>query len=191
MECLIFAVKGDGWKSRLSGSLAKRNFPAANFIEIWVNANGGVDMDAASIPQHNGDAWVFAHGIHWSTTSSGVVNKQFGIFGTPILNNQGTLFSDTAFAAFINAVGVKRLFVFACYQGEYVQSMAIDIKSLEHVEGLLGPAQMMMAPTYIESYFKDPTKKQLDVAADAGVLREEAAPMIANYAAALASVRGD
>ncbi len=188
MPCLILCAKGDAWKASIRSSLPS-DFPSAHILEFDCDDHGNLSV-YGQVPQHDGDVWLFAHGSKRYDDASTVRNKAFVIFGTFDSKTKiGNVINNTQLATYLNHAGARRLFLFACYQGALLQDYILKIPSLNHCEGFLGPMNRSGAGQYMKTYFQTPEKaKHLDVAADAGAVREACAGSIASYAAAVASM---
>jgi len=198
-ECLILHAKEDSWIPSLG---LPKDFPQANKIAFWVNEEGRCFVTPKAVPtDHNGDLWLFAHGgnnggtKYEDLTGDGEVMKvhhTVQIFGHTFVrdgNTYGKTVNSNTLFKYLNAAGVMRLFIFACYQGDNLSSYAKGIRSLNRCEGLSGPANRSAASAFLKEYFRDRNQaKYLDVRLDTGAIRARYEGMIASYAAALASL---
>ncbi|XZN90682.1 MAG: hypothetical protein ACM65M_24165 [Microcoleus sp.] len=150
-NCLLIEVKGESYFPSLKNSI--QNIPEFNKLSINQDKGSIVLKDQKSClvtktPQYNGDVWLFGHG--YSKLSS----SEFSIFATfDSQKNQGDLFDITQLLElFSSVIQPKRLFLFACYQGKYLDRYAKDIPSLEEAYGFTTAANRSAAPSFVESY---------------------------------------
>ena len=115
---------------------------------------------------HNRDVWLFAHGM--SAPRAQDEMDRFGIFETFDNNShEGNLFFTPYLMDFLGNLKVRRLFLFACHQGKYLESwyhmpMHDDVRPVRFVTGFDSSANRSSAPTALTSYFANPQNFKLD-----------------------------
>lgn len=191
MPCLLLMSKNDAWKSSLRSSI-KNRIPEANQIEFDCTLTNSTPLfNPSTVPiDHNGDAWIFAHGTGAFKEKKDVVDKNYKIFGKyNVAKQEYNIVNSARFSAFLHAAGIRRLFVFACYQGNFLSSFILTVPSLERVEGILTAAPRAAAGTTLGAYLDNMEReKYLEVVQLGAIVRERNAVQIASYAAAIASV---
>ncbi len=163
---IILSVKNYSAYNHIRNSVIKYKLPSHNYYELHCvnnalntslyNKYGSPVTSPKTIPQYNGDLWIFSKGFN---DEKGVFPPEYrsGMFfsfdekkGTGFLFNNLILYGliETCFKP-------RRLFLFSCYQGIYLQNYIEGIPSLECATGFAHTADISKANEELTKYFKD------------------------------------
>ena len=162
---IIVSMKKYSAYNYLRNATIKHHLPAQNYYEfhcidnglniVLNNKFGSSISNVKQIPQYNGDLWLIAKGFS-DQTKQFPPEYQFGLFfdfnekkGEGFLLNN--LIFHNVLATFFQP---KRLFLFACYQGKYVEQYSQSITCLQEVHGIEDTADFSQLNQHLLLYFK-------------------------------------
>jgi hypothetical protein len=169
---IIISVKKYSAYNYLRNATIKHNLPAQNYYEfncidnglniVLHNKFGSTLSNVKQIPQYNGDLWLVAKGFS-DQTKQFPIDYQFGLFfDFNEKKGEGFLFNNFMLHNIITTFfQPKRLFLFACYQGNYLPSYLQSISCLQEAYGIKSGADFTNLNKELLLYFKTPSSYKL------------------------------
>ena len=168
---IIISVKKYSAYNYLRNSAIKHNLPAQNYYEfncidnglniILNNKFGSSVSSVKQIPKYNGDLWLIARGFS-DQTKQFPADYQFGLFfDFNEKKGEGFLFNNFMLHNIISTFfQPKRLFLFACYQGNYLSNYLQSISCLQEAYGIKDEINFANLNKELLLYFKTPNSYQ-------------------------------
>ena len=169
---IIISVKKYSAYNYLRNATIKHNLPAQNYYEfncidnglniVLHNKFGSTLNNVKQIPHYNGDLWLVAKGFS-DQTKQFPIDYQFGLFfDFNEKKGEGFLFNNFMLHNIITTFfQPKRLFLFACYQGNYLPSYLQSISCLQEAYGNKSGADFTNLNKELLLYFKSPSSYKL------------------------------
>ena len=169
---VIISIKKYSAYNYLRNATIKNNLPAQNYYEFSCVDNGlniilhnkfGSSVNSVKqIPNYNGDLWLVAKGFS-DQTKQFPIDYQFGLFfDFNEKKGEGFLFNNFMLHNIISTFfQPKRLFLFACYQGNYLSSYLQSIICLKEAYGIKDAVNFSNLNKELLLYFKTPNSYQL------------------------------
>lgn len=167
---LFLAVQNEFWYPSIKTVLNDNEIAVENRIEIGHARDWSIVSNKPVPADNNRHVWLFGHG--WSRPRA-VGLERFGIFATfDASQGKGHLFDTSALLAFLCALNVDRLYLFACYQGKYLVEYLDNMFRIggsrpSFITGFDSSANRSAAPDFLKGYFKDPSGYKMDRTASA------------------------